>query len=181
MADFKKLVAGEVLSETQFYVVDLVKGDKVRLITDSGEPVVLDEKYVTEFLNSAAQFDKEEKISRTEMTNKLLSHPRTAMTLSFNKQVKEADIVKEIISAYEGSTPKDFTTALKKSVKKGMSGEERIMTGRHYGTTDEFGRIQFIDMNADKGTNPAFDGRQRLVDPRTLNWIIVSKVKYLIK
>ena len=60
-------------------------------------------------------------------------------------------------------------------------GENRAMKGRHYGNVDEFGRIQFIDMEETKGTNPEYDARLRQVDPRTLRALIINKVKYTKK
>jgi hypothetical protein len=181
MSDFKKLKEGSILSESQYYKVQKISGDRVQLATESGEPVVVDSKYVESFLMSAHDFKEEKKITKTEMAEVFLSHPRVAMTVCFNKQVKEADVVKEIMTAYEGTAPKEAEKAMKAAVKKGLNGEERVMIGRHHGGTDDFGRIHFVDMEQEKGTKAEFDGRSRLVDPRTLNWVIVNNVKYLIK
>ena len=46
MTDFKKLKVGEVLSETQFYKVQKIAGDKVQLQNDFGEPIVVNKDYV---------------------------------------------------------------------------------------------------------------------------------------
>jgi hypothetical protein len=61
-----------------------------------------------------------------------------------------------------------------------IPGELRIMKGRHYGNMDDLGRIQFIDMEADRGTSE-HDGRNRQVDPRTIQSITVNGVKYNLK
>lgn len=181
MGEFKNLKVGGVLSETQYYKVEAIKGNKVQLGTESGESIVVEDNYVESFLTSAHDFKEEKKITKTEMTEVFLSHPRVAMTVCFNKQVKEADVVKEIMEAYASTAPKDADKVMKAAVKRGLNGEERVMIGRHHGSTDGFGRVHFVDMEQEKGTKSDFDGRSRLVDPRTLNWLIVNNVKYVIK
>jgi hypothetical protein len=103
------------------------------------------------------------------------------MTISFNKQIKEADVVKEIMEAYEGSTIKTMETAIKKAVKHAIVGVERVMVGRHFGELNEFGRVNFVDMEEDKDMSKTYDNRIRQVDPRTVNWIVVRNVKYTVK
>ena len=181
MSKFKNLKVKEVLSEQSFYTVEKIQGNKVQLKTDSGEMIVVDEGYVDSFLSSADQFTNTEKISKTELADLVVSNPRTAITVNFNKQVKETDVTKEIAEAYENSTPKEFATKMKAAVKKGLSGEERTMVGRHYGTKDEFGRLHFTDMGIEKDETKTYDTRARLVDPRTLNWAIINDVKYIVK
>ena len=175
---FNKLKPGQVLSETQFYTVEKVKGNEVQLKTDSGEDVVVDKGYIEQCVNSAEQFSQSKKITRTEAAAMFLANSNIAMTVNFNKQVKELDIVKEITEAYQNSTPKEFETKVKKAIKKSLDGEERTMVGRHYGNQDEFGRVQFIDMNLPREKGKNYDTRMRLVDPRTINWFIVNGVKY---
>lgn len=181
MSKFKNLKQGDVLSESAFYKVEKVSGDKVQLQMDNGESVVLNQGYVDSFLTSADQFSKTEKITRTEMAELIMSHPRLVMTVNYNKQVKAVDVIAEIEEMYQNSTPKEITTKLKKSVNKALTGEERLIVGRHYGTKDSGGRLQFIDMNEAKDLTKDYDTRQRLVDMRTLNWAIINDVKYTVK
>lgn len=182
MSEFKKLVVGEVLSETSFYTVEKVVGDKVQLGAENGESVIIDKPYVEAFLASASQYKLEQAVTRTEMSEIMLKNSFRAITVNFQKQVKDTDIQKEIQEAYENSTPKEFASKMKVAVKKGLSGVERSMVGRHFGHQDEFGRVQFIDMEVKKDFSKAtYDTRQRQVDPRTLNWIIVNDIKYVIK
>ena len=109
-------------------------------------------------------------------------NPRTVMTINYNKQVKAVDVIAEIEEMYQNSTPKEISTKLKKSVNKALAGEERLIVGRHYGTKDSGGRLQFIDMGIEKDfTKTDYDTRQRLVDMRTLNWAIISDIKYVTK
>jgi len=179
--DFKKLKVGDKLSETQYYEVAKIVGNQVQLTTDTGGSVVVDEGYVNNYLTSASQFTKEEKITKTALADLIAGYPRTAITISYQKQVKSEDVVSEIQAAYENSTPKEFATKLKKAVQNGLNGEERTIVGRHYNSKDAGGRLQFIDMNEDKTPGKDYDTRQRLVDLRTLNWAVINGVKYTVK
>jgi hypothetical protein len=180
MAKFNKLVKGEILSESQFYKVLDMKGSRVQLENDLGEKIVVDSDYVDKCLQSATQFSSEEKITRTQAAETFLQNSFQAITVCFNKKVKDSEVVTELLETFENSTPKDLPKSVKASVKKALQGEERVMSGRHFGATDDFGRVYFIDMNEDKGTGD-YDGRQRLVDPRTINWFIVDGTKYVTK
>jgi hypothetical protein len=180
--EFKKLKVGEKLSETQFYSVKAIEKDGAILTTDGGEDIKVGIEYANCCLVSANQFEKTEKVTKTELANIFIANSNVAITVDFNKQVKETDVVKEIITAYESSTPKEVEAAVKKAVKKGMSGEERTMVGRHHGAVDEFGRIHFTDMEIERDTTKKdYDNRHRLVDPRTINFLIVKGVKYILK
>jgi len=114
----------------------------------------------------ASQFEDEEKVSRTRMIEIMLEHPRTAMTINFNKKPKVEDVAKALQEGKTG-TAKDW----KALVKEQLEGAERTMLGYHVCSFDEHRRLRFQDAEA-KG--------QRLVDPRTLNWLVVDRVKYTI-
>jgi len=53
------------------------------------------------------------------------------MTASYQKLVKEADVLLEIKDAYDNSTPKEIEGKLKKAIKKALNGEERIIVGKN--------------------------------------------------
>jgi len=132
-------------------------------------------------LSSAHDFAKEEKITKTELANIFISSSRVAMTVCFYKQVKETDVVKEISDAVASAKIAEIEKAIKKGVKKAIIGEERVMKGRHYGSMDEFGRINFVDMEIPKDTTKSYDVRMRLVDPRTISYLVVNNIKYSVK
>jgi hypothetical protein len=173
--NFKELKKGDKLSETQYYSVVKVAGDKVQLKNGLGQDIVVDKGYVTDCLTSADQFEKEEKLTKTDLAALFLKSSNVALTVSFNKQVKDVDVVKEIMEAYEGSTPKSIETAIKKAVKRGLNGEERVLVGYHTGSQDDFGRVTATDMNITETHNI------RQVDPRQLNYLIIKGVKYSVK
>lgn len=180
-ANSKKLVKGEVLSEQQFYRVEVISGDKIQIRNDHGTLITVDAGYVNACLTSASQFTDTKAVSKTEAATVFLASTGVAITVNFNKQVKEADVIKEIMGAYEDSTPKGMETAVKKAVKKALGGEERTMTGYYHGAPNEFGRVNFVDMEVAQEKGKDYDTRLRQVDPRTLNWFIVRGVKYTVK
>ena len=178
---FRDLKEGNVLSETQFYVVQKIVGEKVQLGTESGSPIVVDKGYVESLLVSANQYTETQKITRTELAELLVSNPYVAMTVNFNKQVKEADVFKEILDVHKNTAPVKVEKEFKAAIKKALNGEQRTIVGRHNGHKDEFGRVQFIDMEIAKEASATYDKRQRLVDPRTINWLILRGVRYEAK
>lgn len=177
----KTIKVGSVLSETQFYKVDSVETNRVILLTDGGEKIGVSKQYAETLLDSADDFSSEEKVTRTELVEKFLSSTRVAMTVNFNKKVDEAAVRKDIIALYPNKggrlmSESDFTKQVRKIVN--LKGEERTMRGRHYGVQDANGRVSFVDMDL-PATDPT--SKRRLVDPRTLNWMIVGGVKYVVK
>lgn len=181
MVKFSELKANSKLSETQYYRVVKVSGDKVQLKNELNQDIVVDKKYVEDCLISADQFNSEKKITKTEAAELFLNNPNVALTVSFNKKVKEADVVKEITEAYESSTPKEFQTKLKKAVKNGLGGEERVLVGYHTGKQDDFGRVSAIDMDIVKDSTKEYNTAVRLVDPREINYLILKNTKYIVK
>lgn len=179
--NFKKLKEGEILSETTFYKVVKVGEAKAQLKTDDGQMVVLDKGYVENLVTSASQYKTERVVNKTEAAAQFLACSGTAISVSFNKQVKETDVVKEIMDTYSASTPKEFEAAVKKSVKGALQGVERTMVGRHNGDLNDLGRVQFIDMEEEKTPGKDYDSRLRQVDPRGINWFIAKGVKYTVK
>ena len=51
--------------------------------------------------------------------------------------------------------------------------EERILTGKHDGTINEFGRYKFIEFNSKTPQNP-----MREVNPDTILWIEIKGQRY---
>lgn len=185
---FKNLTTKTKLSETQFYSVEQIKGDKVQLKNDSGELIVVDKPYVEKCLVSSDQVIETKKMSRTDLINLFMVSTNIICTVNFNKKVDEKEILKQLNALYPNKGGKilsqaDFEKAVKKNLADALQGEERTMVGRHYGRTDEFGRIKFIDMEAPGGYDETkdSDSRQRLIDPRTMNWFILRGVKYEVK
>lgn len=184
MAKFNQLKTGDILGESQYYVVEKIAGGKVQLKTPAGS-VVVDKGYVEAYLNSADQFSKEEDMTKTALAELFIGNPRIVMTVAFFKQdkVKTIKAYKAEVQLQAEQVQKDFMAkgisavidALSNPVSKVIPGELRIMRGRHYGEVDDLGRIAFTDMEVTDGTP------LRAVDPRTIQYIIVNDIKYSLK
>lgn len=185
MVNFKNLKKGECLSEVQYYTVEQVKGNKVQLKNDKNEFIVVDNNYVEKCLISASQFSTEKFITKTEAAQLFISNAGIAMTVNFNKQVKDSDVKKAIFDLYPNKgkivSEKDFQTKVGSILKSALEGEERTMIGRHSGEVNELGRVQFVDMEAGLVAGKSYDSRFRQVDPRQINYVILKNVKYKVK
>ena len=186
MTKFKDLKPGSKLSESQYYSVVKVAGDKVQLENDHQEMIVVDKSYVEKCLTSGDQFERIQNITKTEAANLLLANPYVVMTVNFNKQVKEADVKKQMHELYPNKGGKilseaDFKKNVNTILKSALEGTERSMVGRHWGELNELGRVNFCDMEATKEVGKAHDSRQRQVDPRSINWMIIKGTKYVVK
>lgn len=188
ITDFSKVKKGSKLSETQFYTVTEVRHGEVDVVNDLGEEITLYESYIEALLVSADQFSETKQMSRTDVINLFVASTNVACTVNFNKKVDEKEVQKALEALYPNKGGKilseaDFKKAIKANLTDALEGKERTMVGRHYGRTDEFGRIKFIDMDVTGGYDEIkdYDTRTRLVDPRTINWVILRGVKYEVK
>ena len=183
---------GSILSETSFYVVkSLEKGGKVVVVDDYGHSINLSERYVKEITVSADQYDTEEKKTKTEMQEIFFASPRLAMTVAYitqssEKPKKEYDAEKaakidEISRASLSTAAVLLGDLIDNPITREIPGKLRVMKGRHYGSQDTNGRVSFIDMEITRDASKDYDTRTRLMDPRTIQWMIVNKVKYTQK
>lgn len=185
---FKNVTSKTKLSETQFYSVKKVSPTEIEVVNDFGEEITLSKPYVEKLLVSSDEVTEVKQMSRTDIINLFMTSTNVICKVNFNKKVDEKEVQKQLLALYPNKGGKilsqsDFERAVKKNLADALTGEERTMVGRHYGRTDEFGRIKFIDMEAPGAYDPAkdSDSRQRLVDPRTINWIILRGVQYVVK
>jgi len=186
MIDFSKVTQKSKLSEVQYYSVEKVSGENLILINDKGGKIQVNKQYTEQCLTSSDQVDEEKKLTRTDLATLFLSNPGVVMTVNYNKQVKTEDVKKEIVSLYPNKGGKllseaDYTKRVSSILKNVVEGVERIIVGRHSGSQDEFGRVHFIDMEISPDPSKIYDVRQRLVDPRTITWLILKGVKYVKK
>ena len=186
-----QLKKGSILSETSFFVVEKVERDNVTVIDDFGNEVSIGNEYVEKVLSSADIFDKEEKKSMTELADIFINSPRIAMTVAFfkkdtaktktayNKEVASA--IEKVQNAKVSEVEGLLRNLIENPISRVIPGELRVMKGRHYGKVDDLGRVHFVDMEQDKGNKSDYDARMRQVDPRTIQYLIVSGTKYTLK
>lgn len=91
---------------------------------------------------SADQYAEEEKVTKTQAAELLVSSPNRPLTVSFVKQ----------------------------------DGNERVLKGRLVKPEPLLGRSMVEDLESKDAKN-----RLRQVDHRTINWLIVDGVKYVVK
>lgn len=182
------LKKGSILSETSFFVVEKVLPDGILVKDDNGTEVEIGNDYVEQILNSADYYETEEEKTMTELADIFKQNARIAMTVAFykkdeakTKKVYEAE-VKQAIEKVQNAKVSEVEGLLRNLIENPVSkiipGELRVMKGRHYGGMNDLGRIDFIDMEL-----PSTDAMKgiRQVDPRTIQYLIVNKVKYNLK
>jgi len=186
MAKFSNLKEKDKLSESQYYSVVKIRDREIDVSNDFGEMITMSKDYVEKLLISANQFEETKPITRTEMATLFLAASGVVLTVNFNKQVDEKIAKEQLYELYANKGGKilseaDYKKSVNTIIKSVITGEERVMVGRHFGSLNEFGRIQFVDMEVEKDASKTYDTRLRQVDPRTLNWLILRGVKYTIK
>lgn len=182
---------GSILSETSFYVVEEVQQGKVIVVDDYGHRITLGKKYVEEITISADHYTSEEKKSMTELADIFIKSPRTAMTVCYitkdtekTKKDFEAEKLAKITEIQNASLKNAealLNNLIENPITRVIPGKQRIMKGRHYGHVDDLGRVHFIDMEIKRDPTKDYDTRSRQVDPRTIQYLIVNKVKYILK
>lgn len=182
---------GSILSETSFYVVKNLIPGKVIVNDDFGHEITLSSKYVDEICVSADSFTSEEKKTMTELAEIFISSPRIAMTVAYitksteklkkDYEAEKSAKIKEIQNASLKTAESLLNDLIENPITRNIPGKLRVMKGRHYGNMDDLGRVHFIDMELSKDPSKDYDTRSRQVDPRTIQWLIVNKVKYTLK
>ena len=182
-----KLKKGDIIQLTQYSTIQACNGHTATVQPDdSDSPIeyrgILDKDYI----KSADHYDKEVKATKTELEEIFKMNPRTVMTVTFYKQVKEKDVVDKLEALYANQgghiiSKEDYLKAVKAVAKEVTLGELRTARGRHelnYGTG---GRLYFVDMDKEKNPEKDYDTRIIQVDPRTLQSIVVNNIKYVLK
>jgi hypothetical protein len=169
----RDLKAGDKWSRHSYGTVLAVDRGTIRVENEHGLKWNIDTDLFEKEFNVADQFQATEKVTRTEMVEKITSAARLVMTVHFRKKPDHKDLVSAVTDLLDSKATRPKPRALSSLLKKATAGEERTMVGRHHGSSDEFGRLQFTAM--EKG------GGLRLVDPRTVEWCIIDNVRYEVK
>lgn len=171
---------GDKFSRLSYGEVTDVNGDSIFLKNEFGLQWSISKDIFDKEFNLASPYASEEAVSRTRLTEIILENTGVIMTVNFNKKVDEKvikgalDSIVELTKRGEGVNTKNLT-------KEILTGEERIIVGRHNHHIDEMGRLQFVDMELARDESKEYDVRLRKVDPRTVNWVIVKNIKYKLK
>jgi hypothetical protein len=193
MSKSKSLKIGSILSETSFFKVEGFQPNGNVIVSDDrgNKGLEIGLKYVDNVLEVADYYTSEEQKSMTELAEFFISSSRIAMTVCFTKKAKPK--TKKVLDAEKAAKVAQFERAnlreiealvndlIENPITKEIPGELRVMKGRHYGNVDELGRVHFIDMEITKDEGKDYDNRMRQVDPRTIQYLIVGGVKYILK
>ena len=171
-SNFNGMAVGDRISETQYYEIkELVRmdgGRGARVQNERGFEFTISARIIEEGMYSANQHVLEEKVTRTEMVEVLENAGDTIFTVNFNKQVDAKAVLERLKASKVATTIK--------AAKMLLEGNERTLVGYLLSTEPKMGRSQVIDLEIDPSKH-----RIRLVDHRTLNWIIIRNVKYILK
>ena len=170
------LAVGNWFSQVVYYKVNSIDDEnvKVQTSTSSTELTLSKDILVTE-MNSGSAFAGTEKISRTDMVEKLLDAKESVMKIKFHKKIDEA-WVKDILTD-QIKTKKHISDAkhVKKVAKELITGQDVEMTCHLSTGQPNLGRSLILDLDSRAGMN------YRQVDHRTLEELTLHNKKYVLK
>ncbi|MEM1009652.1 MAG: hypothetical protein AAGJ35_11675 [Myxococcota bacterium] len=180
---FDKIRVGERLSEVQYYEVIEIdsQNQEVVLRNERGHEVIVTHDVVEDGMYTAGQFDQEEHVSRAQLCELLEGARDSIFTVNFHRQAREKDVLAQVMSALERGESEELSQeqlvkAMRKAVRESMSGESRTLVGYLLQSEPKMGRSQVYDLSVPLGQN-----RLRLVDHRSLRWLILKNVKYIVR
>ena len=182
---FTDIKEGDYLCEVQYYKVTDKDAQKIEVKNERGFEFGINDKIIEEGLFSANQFSATKKVSRTELVRVMENAKDTVFMVNFNKQPNE-ESVKHIL---ESTSLADFgdDTKRKKLAKDLMLGEERTLIGYLLDGEPKLGRSQVVDLEEHfenfnrKKAKEDVKHTKRLVDHRTINWLVLKNTKYIVK
>jgi len=177
---------GDYWSRFSYGIVIDTNGQNLRIKNEDGFEWNIANHVVEQEFTFHNKYEVTEEVTATKLEEIFRNSVRIITTVCFNKQPKQSDVADKIKDLYPNKggavgikSKSDFEAEAESIAKLVTIGEERIIIGRHYGKAGSGGRVQFIDIEA--RFNDDADKGFRQVDPRQLNWIIVSGVKYILK
>ncbi len=166
--DFTKLAVGNTFSGTSYYKATAESGDMVTT-NCAGKDITVGRDILEEQMNNASVFATTEKLSLTKVA-KILGEANTAcFTVCYSCKVDEKAI-KERISGVTATELQD-KAKLKALAHEILEGKETTLVGRLSKSIGKLGRSLIIDLPTQG---------YRLVDHRTLKWLIIKNVKYVV-
>ena len=170
---FSELSVGDRLSETQHYTVIALSQSAATLRNERGFEYDATTSVVEEGMYTGGQFESEERVNRTRLIEILEGSADTVFQVNFNKKPTHSTVSEKLSSVNVGTLAD--TTALRQLAASMLLGEERTLVGYLVHTEPKLGRSQVVDLEVEQGQHAL-----RLVDHRTINWLILKNVKYVI-
>jgi len=171
--DLSKLQVGERLSRIQYYEVleiDL-EGNVVKLQNEHGFKFTVTPNIIEAEMYTATQFATEEKVTRTQLVEKMEAAGETVFTVTFLKQVTDKGMAAKLkdIDTMALGTDK----ARRAFARELLTGEERTLIGYLLNAEPKLGRSMVIDLQV-----PAGKHNIRMIDHRTIQSLILKNVRY---
>jgi hypothetical protein len=168
-----QLKEGEWLSGTIYYRVERKDGNNHNVTDSLGRMLTVGDKVLEDEMISAEQFDTEIKVTRTEMVERLIDAGDCVFTIRFRKQLTGKEVSDKLTEEkYETQPVAKKARICQQALKL---GEVRVLTGYLRNVEHVMGRSNVIDLNV-QGSH-----KERQVDHRTLEELILKRVKYTLK
>jgi hypothetical protein len=173
-----KLRKGTKFSRISYGEIVGIYRREITVRNEAGTTWTISPDIVEDEFYTPDQFTEVKEVNRTEMVQAIVSNPRIVMRVTFKKKPDPKDLksaVGQLLDDVEAGGKRPGVRKLASILKEATEGQTRVMIGRHSGALDEFGRLQFTDMEVTKGHN------LRQVDPRTVEEAIVAGIKFVLK
>ncbi len=178
---FSRLQSGHVLAEVSYYTVHAVDSDTAVLKNAAGRLIKVSRGIIEQDMTSANQVNEEREVSLTEAVGILQGAGNGVFTVNYHKKADRESIAayaaKYIDSLGGAIIPALTPKQIAQIVNEGSKGEERTLVGHLVNAEPMLGRSQVIDLQLPPDTGH----RLRLVDHRTINWLIFEGIKYNVK
>lgn len=170
----------------QYSEVTSVNGKSVDVKTEQGDSLTYRGILDQDTIYSADHWNEEQEVNKTTLEEVFRSNPGRIMTVFYYKKPDRNKIIEQIAELYPNKGGKllseaDYIKAARQIADDVVRGDGRLIRGRHYNTLGAGGRIYFVDMDEENKPEKDYDTRMRLVDPRTIQWIIVNGIKYILR
>ena len=149
-----KLAVGNWFSSSTYYKVkDIVDKEMCTVVTPDNTTKDLQmSRDIMEYeMHSGTVFDKEEKLSRSNIVELMANAKECVFTVTFHKQQDEAHVRETLLNAAKNSF--NDPAKIKALSKELVHGPECTMTCRLSKTEHKLGRSKVIDLNAPWGMN----------------------------
>jgi hypothetical protein len=171
--DGSKLGIDNWFSSIQYYKVKQILDGENCLVESNKSEIKLSRDIMEYEMFSGMISDKEEKITRTQIAEKLIEAKDTVLTVTFNKKVDDKHVM-ELLATVTASDQKN-ADKLKKVAKDMTTGKEMEMTCHLVSTEGKLGRLNCLDLNVPAPMN------FRMIDLRTVHSLTLKNVKYILK
>lgn len=170
--DPKKFEIGQIFSQTQYYNVREIDGNRITVENQFGNFMHVS-KDIIEKMASATHFVREIPMNMTGLAELLDSISDTVFTVKFKKQANLEGVQERLskVKLADLKDPKKVTTLAKELTE----GSDTQMTCHLVESENNLGRSTVIDLSA-KTPN-----KFRQVDHRTIEYIIYKNAKYVLK